>query len=249
MSFYSNTNVQTQPRAALDLGAIMRQVYAWVALGLVIAFGVAYFVGSQAQLAVATWSGVGRPNSILFQPAIIIISLIAYLVLAFTITPIIMRANTAIGALAYLLFTALFGFMIASIFVVYSDQTIALSFVSTAGMFAAMSIVGYTTKTDLSRFGSLLMMALIGLIIATIVNVFVQSSALFMIINYIGVLVFVALIAYDTQWIKNHAAEVANTTGDAVARIALVGAVHLFVDFMNLFLFILRILGGSSNRR
>jgi uncharacterized protein len=249
MSFYSNTNAEARP-ALVDLSAVMRQVYLWMTLGLLVAFGVAFAVGNSARAAyeAALVTGV-MPDHILFNGALMLVSIIAYIILAFALQPIIMRASTTVGSLCYLLFTALFGFMMSSIFVRYQATTIATAFVGTAGMFAAMSVYGYTTKTDLSRLGNILMMALIGLVIATVVNIFFASSALYWLINYAGVIIFVGLTAYDTQWIKNYANSV-SATGDAEAgqRVALVGAFHLFMDFVNLFLFILRILGSGDRR-
>lgn len=249
MSFYSTSDAEAQP-IGLDFPAVMRQVYLWVALGLVVCFGVSYFVGNAAlqayQTAIATRS---VPNSILFNPAVMIVSLIAYIALAFTIQPIIMRANLNVGGAVYLVFTALFGFMISSIFLAYKPGTIATAFVATAGMFGAMSIVGYTTKMDLSRFGNVLIMALIGLIIATVINIFLNLEMLYWLINYAGVLIFAGLTAYDTQWIKNNAHTVAMSWNrEAAGRLALVGALHLFLDFVNLFMFILRIMGGGRSR-
>jgi uncharacterized protein len=242
MSFYSDSNVQPSP-VSIDLSAVMRAVYLWVALGLAIAFGVAYFVGSQAAAALAARD----VDSIYFNPILWIGSLILYLVVAFTLQPVIMRTSPAVGTVMYLGFTALFGFMMSSIFIQYTFSSIATAFVATAAMFAAMSVVGYTTKIDLTKMGSILLMALIGLIIATIVNIFMRSEALMWIINYAGVLIFTGLTAYDTQWIKNNAAQVAMSgSGEAVQRLSLIGAFHLFLDFVNLFLFILRIIGGNS---
>jgi len=244
MSFYSNTNVESQP-IGLDLNAIMRAVYMWVALGLAIAFSVAYVVGNQALAAIAA----RNVNSIYLNPILWIGSLIAYVVVAFALQPVIMRASPAVGSAMYLGFTALFGFMMSSIFVRYTLGSIATAFVATAAMFAAMSVVGFTTKIDLTKMGSILMMALIGLIIATIVNIFLSSPVLYWIINYAGVLIFTGLTAYDTQWIKNNAAKIAMTgNGEMVQRMSLIGAFHLFLDFVNLFLFILRIMGGSRQR-
>jgi uncharacterized protein len=249
MSFYPNSNAEARP-AFLDLTAVMRQVYLWMTLGLLVAFGVATAVGVPARAAfeAALVSGV-RPNLILLNPVVMIVSIIAYIILAFALQPIIMRASPAVSSVCYLLFTALFGFMMSVIFIQYRATTIATAFVGTAGMFAAMSIYGYTTKTDLSRYRNLLFMALLGLIIATFVNFLFASSALYWLINYAGVLIFVALTAYDTQWIKNYAASVSTSSDREMAqRVALVGAFHLFLDFVNLFLFILRILGSGSRR-
>jgi FtsH-binding integral membrane protein len=245
MSFYSSSDAEARP-IGLDFSAVMRQVYLWVALGLVVCFGVSYLVGNAALSAAASMTGSIR-DSVLFNPVVMIVSVIAYLILAFTIQPIIMRANLGVGSAVYLLFAGLFGFMISYIFLVYKPGTIATAFVASAGMFGAMSIVGYTTKMDLSRLGNVLIMALIGLFIATILNIFLRLEMLFWLINYAGVVIFAGLTAYDTQWIKNNAQTVAMSWNrEAVGRLALVGALHLFLDFVNLFMFILRIMGGSS---
>jgi FtsH-binding integral membrane protein len=250
MSFYSNSNAADARPIGIDLNAVMRQVYLWLAFGLIVAFGVAYVVGTSAMNDLTNALRTNTyPQSILFNPIVAIGSLIVYFILAFTLQPIIMRASTAVGALFYLLFTALFGFMLSSIFIEYTQSTIFLAFIGTAGMFGAMSIVGYTTKMDLSRMGGILMMALIGLIIASVVNFFLASTALDWLISYAGVLIFCGLTAYDTQWIRNYAGAMAQR-GDPemAARVGLIGAFHLFLDFVNLFMFILRIMGGGRRR-
>src|SRR5262249_45616924 len=177
----------------IDLSAIMRQVYMWVALGLLVAFGVAYVVGNAAMTALTNAravNGVVNPSSIIwFNPIVFLGAIILYFIVAFTLQPVIMRTSPTVGGLMYLFFTALFAFMMSSIFLTYTQDTIALAFVSTAATFGAMSVVGYTTKIDLSKMGSILLMALVGLIIATIVNIFVHSTMLFMLINYVGVLI------------------------------------------------------------
>ncbi len=250
MAFYSNSSAEAQP-VGLDLSSVMRQVYIWMAFGLLVAFGVAFFVGNSALQVLNGYTGA-RANlasvSLLFNPVVMIGSLIAYFVLAFALQPIVMRARPMIGALCYLLFTALFGFMMSSIFLTFQQGTIAAAFIAAAGMFGAMSIFGYTTKIDLSQFRNILFMALIGLIIASFVNLLFFSGGnnlLYWLVNYAGVVIFVGLTAYDTQWIKNYAGRV-SMSGDADmgVRVALVGAFHLFLDFVNLFLFLLNILGG-----
>jgi len=131
------------------------------------------------------------------------------------------------------------------IFLVYTVASIAFAFAATASMFAAMSIVGYTTKTDLTKFGSLLFMGLIGLLVASVINMFFASSVLYWIISFAGVVLFVGLTAYDTQRIKTMT-EQAVLAGDVQAegRVGVMGALRLYLDFVNLFLMILRIAGG-----
>jgi FtsH-binding integral membrane protein len=238
MSFFSNSEVEARPLpAGLSISTIMQQVYQWMTLGLVVTFGSAFLIANVPSL---------RP--LFINPAVVIISLIAYLILSFAIQPIMMRASIGTGVTVFLIYTGLFGIMLSSIFLVYSGTTIALAFLATAATFGAMSVYGLTTKADLSKLGSILMMALIGLLIASIVNIFVGSNALFWIVNYAGVLIFTGMTAYDTWWIKNNAGQIA-AQGDsnAAQRVALVGALHLFLDFVNLFLFILRILGSGRD--
>jgi len=249
MGFFS-TNVESRPLPlGLDMNRIMRQVYTWLAVGLLVGFGVAYFVGTSAANAVANATTIEQLQAAvpLLNPMVMIISLIAYIVLAFALQPIIMRADPTVGAVAYLGFTALFGFMISTIFLQYEMGTIAAAFITTAGMFGVMTFLGYTTKIDLSRFGSILLMALIGLLIGSVVNLLLRSEAIYWIITYAGVLIFAGLTAYDTQWIKNTAAQVAvSGDGTMAQRIALIGAFHLFMDFVNLFLYLLRIFGNRD---
>jgi hypothetical protein len=249
MGFY-NYNAQDKAGryTALDLPAIMRQVYLWMAAGLVICFGVAFFVG-QAGLR-ALESGNGQ-DFFLFNPVFSIVMLIGYIVLAFAVQPVILRASLTAGIAIYIAFTVVFGLMISVLFAAMmqnSPGTVYTAFVATAAMFGAMSIYGYTTKADLSRWGNILMMGVIGILIASIVNWFVQSPAIFYLVSYAGVLIFCGFVAYDTQWIKTTASDVA-MTGDPIAaqRVALLGAFHLFYDFVQLFMFILRILGASRD--
>src|SRR5262249_36266856 len=145
----------------------------------------------------------------------------------------------------YLIFTAIFGLLISTIFVAYSSTQIWSAFAATAGMFGVMSLIGFTTKLDLSKLGAILFMGLIGIIIASIVNIFLHNAAIYCIVTYAAVVIFCGFRAYDTQWIRRNASSVA-VSGDASAagRVALLGAFRLFLDFVNLFLNLLRIFGG-----
>src|ERR1041385_2683880 len=172
MGFYSNSNVEAQP-IGIDLSIIMRQVYLWMTLGVAVS-AVTAFGLTQTGLAYAF-----ATNPILF-----IVTIIAYFILVFTLQPVIMRAQPIVGAVMYLVVTGVLGIMLSSIFLAYRLDTIAYAFVATSATFGVMSFVGYTTKIDLSRFGSILIMALIGLIIASVVNIFLASSALDWLINY-----------------------------------------------------------------
>jgi uncharacterized protein len=227
----------------LDVAAIMRQVYFWLATGLVIGFGVAFALGREL-----TREGPNGPlAALLLNPVVWIGSIIVYLVIGFAFNPIVRRANVGLGAILYLLFTAVFGLMISTIFLGFSVESIIAAFAVTAGMFIVMSMVGFVTKADLSKFGMILLLALIGLIIASVVNIFVANSTLYWIVTYAGVLIFCGLTAYDTQWIKRAAAQASvSGTPQTETRVALLGAFRLFLDFVNLFLFILRIVGRGG---
>jgi len=139
------------------------------------------------------------------------------------------------------LFAALMGISLSSIFVVYTETSITRVFFITAGTFGSMSIYGYTTKRDLTKLGSFLMMGLIGIIIASVVNIFMKSSMMYFVISILGVLIFVGLTAYDTQKIKNMYA--ASDTGEIMGKKAVMGALTLYLDFINLFIMLLRLFG------
>jgi len=148
--------------------------------------------------------------------------------------------------LTFVLFSALMGISLSTIFIIYPIGTIYTTFGVTAITFVVMAIVGYTTKTDLTKFGSILMMGLFGIIIAMVVNMFMQSAMMDYIISIIGVLIFTGLIAYDMQKLKRIGMGVEYGT-EAESKLALMGALSLYLDFINLFLFLLRIFGGNRS--
>ncbi len=154
-----------------------------------------------------------------------------------------MAASTMV--LVFVAFSVLMGASLSFIFLAYTGASIAKTFVITSGMFGTMAVVGYTTKTDLTKFGSLMMMGLVGIIIASVVNMFMQSSTMDYIISFIGVLVFTGLTAYDVQKLKRIGSQV--TEGSESARkMTIMGALTLYLDFINLFLFLLRIFGNRK---
>ncbi|HEU5346114.1 MAG TPA: Bax inhibitor-1/YccA family protein [Ktedonobacterales bacterium] len=224
----------------MDFSAIMRQVYLWLAVGLLLGFGVALGLGQQLAL--------GNPQvvSLVGNPIVLIGSIVLYLIVGFAFYPIVRRVSPAAGAVLYLVFTAIFGFMISTIFVVYSASSIWAAFLTTAGMFGVMALIGYTTKLDLSKLGTVFLMALVGLIIAMVVNFFLANPVLYWIVSIAGVVIFSGLTAYDTQWIKRQALAASSADADTAHRIALIGAFRLFLDFVNLFLSLLRIFGRGN---
>ena len=145
----------------------------------------------------------------------------------------------------FIIYTALMGTFLSSIFLVYRISAIVATFFITAGTFGAMSVYGYFTKADLTKMGSFLMMALFGLIIAVVVNIFLHSSAMSTIISIAGVLIFTGLTAWDTQQVKQLSA--ANLDPALADKLATMGAMNLYLDFINLFLFILRLFGGNRD--
>ena len=146
------------------------------------------------------------------------------------------------ATLMFILYSVINGALLSYIFLLYTSSSIATVFFITAGTFATMALIGYTTKTDLTSIGKYLFMALIGLIIATLVNVFIKSSGFTLILSYIGVLIFVGLTAYDSQKIKQMLLQ-APDAGEGAQKVALLGALTLYLDFINLFLYMLRIFG------
>ena len=170
--------------------------------------------------------------------------MIGELILVFYLASRIMKMEYSKARNLFLLYAALNGVSMAGIFIVYAQATIASAFFVTAGTFGAMCFYGYITKADLSKFGNILFMALIGIVIASVVNMFVASSMIAKLINYVGVLLFCALTAYDTQYLKR----VALSTSDesSLLKLSIYGALKLYLDFINMFIFILRIMSMGN---
>lgn len=216
--------------------ALMRKVYVWMALALVITAFTAYGVAHSPAMLEVIFG-----NRILFWGLII-----AELAIVFCISAAISRLSLTTATLLFVLYSVVNGATLSVIFVLFSETIITQTFLVTAGTFAVMSLIGYTTKTDLTSFGKLLFMALIGLIIAMVVNMFIGNSTFDLIISCIGVLIFVGLTAYDTQKIKRLLAT-SDTMDESVQKIALLGALQLYLDFINLFLYLLRFFGRSND--
>lgn len=212
--------------------ALMRKVYVWMTLALVITGATAYGVATSPGIQMALFS-----NQLLFWGLII-----AEFGLVIGISAAINRLSLTTATLMFILYSVINGAMLSSIFVIYTMSSIASVFFITAGTFGVMALIGYTTKTDLTSMGKILFMALIGIIIATVVNIFLKSSGLQMIVSYLGVLIFVGLTAYDSQKIK-HMLQMAPDASEASQKLALLGALTLYLDFVNLFIYLLRIFG------
>lgn len=214
------------------LPVLMRKVYTWMALALVITGITAYGVVTTPSLIMAIAN-----NSILFWGLVI-----AEFGIVFGISGMLHKLSLTTATLMFIVYSVINGVLLSFIFLAYTMSSISTVFFITAGTFGVMALIGYTTKTDLSKFGSILFMALIGLIIATVVNMFVHSSGLQLIISYVGVLIFVGLTAYDTQKIKQMLNE-QSSADESAQKLALLGALSLYLDFVNLFIHLLRILG------
>ncbi len=223
--------------AVVDADAVRRftaHVFSWMVGGLAITAAIAYYFATSGAFEMLFNEG-GRT---LLGWVVALSPLAFILVMNFAFE----RFSATGIALLFMVFSAAMGASLSYVFLMFSLSSLTTVFGITAGTFAIMALVGYTTKTDLTRFGSLLMMALVGVIIAMLVNWFMQSSQLDYIISIIGVLIFTGLIAYDTQKIKNMGAQV-GLASDHGRKLAVMGAMSLYLDFINLFLFLLRLLG------
>ena len=216
--------------------ALMRKVFVWMTLALAITGLTAYGVATSPALL-----------SLIFSSKVTFFGLIiAEFALVFAISGAINRLSLSTATLLFILYSVVNGATLSSIFFAFSVATIGKVFFITAGTFGAMALVGYTTKTDLTSMGKLLFMALLGIIIASVVNMFVASSGLDLILSYVGVLVFVGLTAYDTQKIKQMC-QSAPDAGESTQKLALIGALSLYLDFINLFLYLLRIFANNRD--
>jgi uncharacterized protein len=236
MDRYPRSNGSIVERANSGIQTYMAQVYGWMTCGLLLT-------------AVVAWYAANTPavRDLIFSSQIIFFGLIiVQLGLVFVISGMINRLNGTMATSLFMLYSVLTGLTVSSIFIMYTHSSIASTFLIAAGMFGAMSVYGYTTKRDLSGMGSMLFMGVIGIVLASVVNIWLKSPALMWAVTYIGVLVFVGLTAYDTQKLKNMGAQLDANDKDGFRKYSIVGALTLYLDFINLFLMLLRIFG---NRR
>ncbi|MBI5246966.1 MAG: Bax inhibitor-1/YccA family protein [Elusimicrobia bacterium] len=218
--------------AEIETRSFIQKVYAWMSLGLAVTGACALYMASDPRMIVA-----------LVQTKILFYGLmLAELGLVVYLSGWVKTMDVGTARFAFLFYSALSGVTLSVIFLIYTRGSIASTFFMTAGMFGAMSAYGYMTKTDLTSMGNFCMMGLLGIILASVVNWFVQSTAVEMVTSYLGILIFVGLTAYDTQKIK-----AMNTLGndgtDEDGKEAISGALMLYLDFINLFLSLLRATG------
>jgi FtsH-binding integral membrane protein len=207
---------------------VMRGVYGWMSAGLALTAFMSLFTASTPALMQAIFG-----NRMLFY-----VLLFAELGLVIGVTGAINRISASTATMLFLIYAALNGVTMATIFVVYTSTSIASTFLVTAGMFGTMSLYGYTTKKDLSSWGSFLFMGLVGIIIASLVNIFLHSAMIYWVMSVCGVLVFTGLTAYDTQKIMQ--------AGNRGTKGAILGALTLYLDFINMFLMLLRLFGDRE---
>ena len=231
-NFYNQVEERAQS-SALSFPALMSKVYLWMTLALVVTGMTAYYVASSPAILYAIVS-----NQIAFWGLFI-----GELVLVFVLSSRIMSLSFVTASLMFVIYSIMNGVFFSFILLAYTEQSIATTFLITAGTFGAMSLFGFVTKRDLSAMGRILFMLLIGLIIATVVNIFMKAEGLALILNYAGVVIFVGLTAYATQSIKQMLQEHGDKEG--AEKIALLGSLSLYLDFINLFIYLLRFFGES----
>lgn len=238
-------NAFTQPQVPASLtsrqqelvSAFMRRVYNWMAGGLALTGLVAWWAqGTPAVVNALFNQQTGGPTGLFWLLAI------GELALVFGLSGMINRMSASTAGLLFGLYSALNGLTLSFIFLVYTQASLVSTFFITAGTFAVVSVWAYSTKKDLSGWGQFLFMGLIGIVIASIVNIFLASPMIYWIVSYVGVGIFVGLTAYDTQWLK-HVALSGEMDAETGNKVAVIGALKLYLDFINLFLMLLRILG------
>ena len=213
----------------------LQRVHFFMSLGL----------GTTGIVALAVTASPRAMDFIFGNPIVFPVLLIAELILVFAFAPVAARVRASTAAAMFFIYAILSGVTFSSIFLRYTAGSIGSTFLITAGMFAGLSIYGATTKRDLSSIGSFLMMGLVGLILASVVNLFLGSAMLYWLTTFVGVIVFTGLTAYDTAKLKALAAQASD--GEARTKLALQGALVLYLDFINLFLMLLRIFGNRKN--
>jgi len=232
-----NAHQMTLSQARQEASSVfLAKVFNWMAVGLAVT-GITAMLTAESGLAMQI---VGSP--------MFLILILGELGLVFFLSARIEKLQAGTASILFYGYSILNGLTLSVIFLAYTKSSIAATFFITAGMFGAMAVYGMVTKRDLSGFGSFLFMGLIGIIIASVVNIFLKSSGLYWVISMMGVLVFTGLTAYDVQKIKNMGEKgILNQGEEAIKKGAIMGALALYLDFINLFLMLLRFFGGSRD--
>lgn len=236
-SFLDKTRQIPATQSYSEVKPLLKWVYAWMMIGLFVTMITAVFTSSSPALL-----------TLALNPVVAIAAFVVQIGLVIALGAMLKRLSPAAAAGMFLLYAATLGFSLSFLLIAFNLGSIAAAFGTTALLFGIMTVIGFTTDIDLSRFGNLLLMALIGVIIASFINILIGSSALTLIISVVGVLVFMGLTAYDTQNLKRMAAapEI-QADGSMVAKFAIYGALSLYMNFINIFLFLLQIMGGGSS--
>ncbi len=213
----------------------LAKVYGWMALALLVTALAAMYVANDPKLI----------ETIILNRVVFWVLIIGEVGLVWYLSARVFSMSPEKATMLFFVYALLNGLTLSVIFLVYDIQSIGTTFLITAGTFSAMSAYGYFTKKDLTSFGSMLIMVLFGVIIASVVNMFIESTMLDKIITYVGVLVFVGLIAYDTQKLKN--IQEGNHDAETVKKLSIMGALTLYLDFINLFILLLKIFGGRKD--
>jgi hypothetical protein len=210
----------------------MRQVYIWMGLGMLLTAFVAFMTANSSLINLA------------LNPVVMLVAILAEFGMVLAISFGFSRLSSGVATLLFFGYAALNGFTLSVVLLAFSISSVFLAFGATAALFVAMSIIGYTTRIDLTKMGAFLMMGVIGLVIAMLINMFVGSGPLDMLISVIGILIFTGLTAFDTQRIGRMAAQMnMQVGGDAEVKFGIFGALKLYLDFINMFLFMLRLVG------
>ncbi len=232
MDRFNQRNDSLVQRANTGVQAYMAQVYGWMTVGLLLtAFVAWYSINSNLYIAIAS-------SNVLFFGLII-----AQLGLVMGLSFLLPKMNGMAATGFFMLYSVLTGLTISVVLAAYTPVSVASTFFITSAMFGALSVYGYTTKRDLTGMGNFLFMALIGLIIASLVNIWMQSPVMYWVVTYAGVLIFAGLTAYDTQKLKAMGEQIDEKDKETMRKYAILGALTLYLDFINLFLMLLRIFG------
>ena len=229
----------TRARTEVFVNDFVRSVYNWMGIGLALTGIVAFYVSHSAAML----------RLVFGNPFIFFLLIIGELALVFSISGMMNRMSASTATFLFVIYSVLNGITLSFIFLAYTRTSVYNTFFVCAATFIACSIYGWSTKRDLTSLGSFFFMGLIGIIIASLVNMFVRSSGLSLMISYIGVFVFIGLTAYDTQRIKNLALTCpVDASASVIRKAAIIGALTLYLDFINLFLMLLRILGQQERQ-
>jgi uncharacterized protein len=232
--------VQSQEQSSAMSKTFIASVFSWMFAALAITSVVAYYFGNSMELI-----------TMLVNPQVGGLTTLGYVVMFAPLAFVLVmsfgfnRISYPVLLFLFLLYSAVMGMSLSFIFLAYTSGSIFSTFIAASAMFGVMSVVGYTTKTDLTNFGSIMMMALVGIVIASLINMFMHSDTMDYIISFVGVLVFTGLTAYDVQKLKNIGAGVEFGTA-STSKLVIMGALNLYMDFINLFIMLLRLFGDRK---